>query len=77
MPEPGAAIAIAAARLPHPELVAGLRHAIEALQAADAKEEQLERALLADDELTQERIDTMQREGAPPTEGERLLPAAR
>jgi uncharacterized protein YhaN len=76
MPEPGAVTAIAAARLPHPELVAGLRQAIEALQAADAKEEQLERALLGDDELTQERIDTMQREGAPPTEGELLAARA-
>ena len=72
MPGAGGAIAIAAARLPHPELVAGLRSGIEALQAAEAKDEQLERELLAEGELTQERIDVMQREGAPPTEAELL-----
>lgn len=71
MPERGE-IAIAAARLPHPELVAGMRQAIEGLRAAQAKDEQQQRALVAENEQAQERIDTMQREGAPPTEAELL-----
>ena len=72
MPAAGAEISIGAARLPHPELVAGLRQTIESLRAAQAKDEQQQRELVAEDELTRERIDAMQREGAPPTEIELL-----
>ena len=76
MPSADGDIAIAAARLPHPELVAGMRQSIEALRAAEAKDEQQQRALITENEHAQERIDVMQREGAPPTEAELLTARA-
>lgn len=72
MPQARGSIAIAAARLPHPELVAGLRQGIEALHAMQAKDEQHARELSTEHGLTEERIGVMQREGAPPTEAELL-----
>jgi uncharacterized protein YhaN len=63
-------VAIASARLPHPELVSGLRQRFEALRATAAKDEQRARELEEADERARQDIDTMQREGAPPTEQE-------
>jgi uncharacterized protein YhaN len=63
-------IAIASARLPHPEIVSGLRQRIEAVRAAASKDEQRARELEELDERTRQDLETMQREGAPPTEHE-------